>query len=228
MESVGGQTHENYIHIVVDDASTDGTHEEIVKYATDKTIIYRNEKNVTWVPNAVKYIDRHVEDEDVIVFLDLDDWFSESKALAITARNYRKRGLWACYSQHIRITSLADGARQKLWGKPYPQEVKQKRSYRHFKLLFMHMRSFKGFLWKAINKDDLKGPDGEYANVTYDYAVFFPALEMTPPEKVGFIKRPLVVYNLENPLNDRRIRKPAQKDMGEWFKQKDEYPLLKR
>jgi hypothetical protein len=90
------------------------------------------------------------------------------------------------------------------------------------------LRSFKAFLWDALGKYDLKGPDGEYTPYTYDQALLFPMLEMCPYGKIQFIDNVMYVYNNENPLQVEKFDKVKQQALGRWFRSKNRYPVLNR
>jgi GT2 family glycosyltransferase len=64
-----------------------------------------------------------------------------------------------------------------------------------------HLRSFKKFLFDAIDKREFKEEDGSYFKVTWDRAIMLPIAEMTPPEKRAFYPHQLYYYRL-HPGND--------------------------
>jgi glycosyltransferase involved in cell wall biosynthesis len=214
VKSVRNQTYKNYRHVVIDDASD-------VPIELDVPMI-RNEVNQKWCKNAIDNL--IVEDNDIIVLLDLDDWLVSDSVLEILNNVYNKTNAWVVYSDFVyypqNITSE--------WIPTYPKEVLKKRDFRRFTWSFTHLRTFKGFLWHNIKHDDLRGPDGEYTKYTYDQAIGFPILEMAGEKHIHHIRQPLMFYNTQNPLQVEKINKKEQQETGLWFRNKKKYPLLKR
>ena len=218
MESVNNQSYTNYTHMVVDDASTDNTWEEINKYKTAKHLLYRNKTHKTKAFNSENYLRPYVKETDVIINLDLDDWFAHNDVLARLNEIYSTEKCWATYGHYKHLKR-----QQPMVG--YPPEVLKDRSFREAHLYWHHLRTWKGFLFHRIDPEDFKGPNGNFIPHCWDLAVGFPVLEMTPPEKLRFIPEILMVYNALNPL---RISSKARTKTGlrEHFRNKPKYDRL--
>lgn len=68
-----------------------------------------------------------------------------------------------------------------------------------------HLRTWKSWLWKKIELEDLKDEKGNYWNVAGDLAFMFPMLEMSGEEHYRFLPDILYIYNESNPLNDHKV-----------------------
>jgi glycosyltransferase involved in cell wall biosynthesis len=223
MESVAEQSYPNLLHIVVDDASTDDSWEMIEKHKHDRCVVIRNKKNMGWIHNAVTYIPRYISNgEDVICGLDLDDWIAHDGVMSYIANVYRERDCWMTYGSLIRDSGEVREANCEGW----PKDVVQKCSYRaHHVWRFWAMRTFKAFMWLALDKRRLLDPSGrEYSKFTYDWAVGFPLLEMCPPKKLYHVKEFIYVYNVSNPLNDKKVNRARQYELGQHFKRQSPVP----
>ena len=216
MDSINNQTYKNYTVILVDDASTDNTYDEINKYKIDKYKIYRNKKNIKNAANIVQTLKPNTKVNDIVVILDLDDWFAHDGVLLRLNEIYTSENCWTTYGHYKHLRS-----QQEMIG--YSIKVIQERSFRENKLLWHHLRTFKGFLLHNINNNDLKGPDGNFIPNTWDLAVGFPILEMTPPEKLRYIPEILMVYNALNPL---RIKPKDRKNLRDYIRNKPKYKRL--
>lgn len=226
MNSVENQNYKNYVHIVVDDASTDRTWREmeIHEWTNPRSRIYRNDKNVKWIRNAIMYLEEHImSDEDVIVILDGDDWLAHNEVLARVAMVYQMADTWMTYS----LFEYPDGQTSE-WIPRYTTETLKNRDFRKVTWSFTHLRTFKAFLWNALDKNDLKGPDGNFTPYTYDQALLFPMLEMCPYGRVKFLNDVMYVYNTDNPLQVEKYDKVKQQALGRWFRSKPKYDILER
>lgn len=124
---------------------------------------------------------RSLPDDEVIVWLDGDDWLATDEALAIVAEEHRK-GALATYGSFM----LPDG-RPILCGPcgPNPRAEPWRAS---------HLKSFRAGLAKRIRDEDLRRPDGAYVDLAIDRAVMLPMVEMAA-ERAVYIPRILCVYN---------------------------------
>ena len=226
MESINNQNYTNYTAIIIDDASTDNTWTEINKYRTDRCQIYRNKKNIKWVANAIQYLIPNIKNNNVIITLDLDDWFIHDDVLSKLNKIYTKEKCWTTYGQYCRLKHFKK-KQFHLQAPPYPINIIEKRQFREYTWLWHHLKTFKGFLFNHIDINDLKGPDGNFCLTTWDFAIGFPILEMTPPEKLRYIPEPLIIYNDLNTLRVCNVYKPLVKMLAQYFRNKRKYSILK-
>jgi len=223
--SIKNQTYQNFIHIIVDDATTDKTNKIINENKHDKLVVYRNEDNKRWIYNAVTYLSSHIENyEDVIITVDLDDWLAHKNVLKKLNEIYIKEKVWMTYGSFSYMKNKIIPSNFK----GYNIEDIRKRNFRDIKWAFWHLRTFKAFLWNAINKEDLKGPDGNWAPYTYDKAMCFPMLEMCQPGKIRWIDDIMYIYNKNNPYSSKIHKSKKIGGIGGWFRSLQKYDRLER
>lgn len=235
IKSIETQNYSNYIHVVVDDGSDDGTYEKLVDYkkTTDRevqiikycdnfgSVAKSFYDNIHIVFNAFGIDGRYREDA-VVVVVDIDDYLVDPYVLDTINKVYNETDCWMTHGSFIR---KSNGTRQ---GEPYPEGIKENRDYRTYhRWLCQHLRTFKFKLFEGIREEDLKDETGKWAKGACDMAITYPILEMCPPEKVVFIPDILYVYNDENPLNEFRDRKDIEQRNMKYFKSKPKYDVLR-
>ncbi len=227
VNSIKKQDYDNYIHVVVDDATTDQTKDILEKHKHDKLYVHRNKKNQKWIYNSITHLPQHIKsEEDIIVVVDLDDWLSGPDTLKTINRVYNERSVWMTYGSFV--SASRKGTRtSKPRLKHYTQHTMETKEYRQIPWKWWHPRTFKAFLWMNIRRDDMKGPNGQWAPYTYDTAIGFPMLEMCPPNKIGWIKDVLYIYNRANPLASSKHKKRGG-GYGGHFRQIAPYKTLER
>jgi len=217
MDSVKNQTYVDWEHVIIDDNSTDKTYSIISNELTDSRChVIRNKANLKWVANAMAFLPHYARPDDVIVCLDGDDWFSDWHVLEYLSKIYNE-GIWLTYGQF--------GATNPHWH-GHRAEPFRNRCFRSHKWVFSHLKTFKYFLFMAIKNDDLKGPNGKYTPMTYDMAIMFPMLEMTPSDKIMFVNKILCIYNIDNPICVEKQDKSLQISLDHWFRSKTPYSIL--
>lgn len=219
MESINNQTFSNYVHMVCDDGSNDGTWQEINKYKNNKTLVYRNKKNMRKSYNSEKYLRLFIQPDDIIINIDLDDWLYHERVLERINEIYTREEVWTTYGFYEHLET------DKILCKGYPQDVVENMTYRQSYLYWHHPRTWKGFLFQKIKSSDFI-VNNEYIPHCWDLAVGFPVLEMSPPNKQRFIPEKLMVYNANNPL---RIPASARNKSGlrDHFKNAPRYKRLR-
>ena len=221
IESVQGQTYKNYTHILIDDASTDHTHRNILKYAKGTRVkIHRNKENIKWIRNALSYLSG--KDDDIVVLLDLDDFLLNKNALSIVNKAYNDTNCWITSSQFIYQSNKVSSS----WIPEYSKKVIENKLFREHAWSFTHLRTFKYFLWNRLDKNDLKGKDGKYARCTYDQFLCLPMLEMATPDHYFHIRQPLYAYNDRNPMNVHRTNHNEQLENERFVRSKKKYDTL--
>lgn len=221
--SVASQTYKNFTHIVVDDATTDNTSQIINNLKYDNLLVYRNKNNLGWLANAVKYLDEHVTDDCIVLSLDLDDWLAHNRVLEYIKNIYEETQAWITYGSLI----TCHGNCKYEWepNHKYDDNAWKDRHFRGRLNYFSHLRTFRGFLWNKINKNDLKF-HGQFGKFSSDVAYSLPILDMTPSHRVVHLNDPLYFYNFINPRNDSKINAMEQRRQGDYFRGLPAYQQL--
>jgi hypothetical protein len=68
-----------------------------------------------------------------------------------------------------------------------------------------HLRTWRAFLYRAINPADLRDHDGNYWRMSGDQAFMLPMIEMAGPTPAKFLTDSNYVYNMTNSLIERSI-----------------------
>lgn len=124
---------------------------------------------------------RSLPDDEVIVWLDGDDWLATDHALATVAEMHAT-GAWATYGSFI-FADGCPGFAAPVAGAP-----------RSAPWTASHLKTFRAGLVKRILDEHLRRADGEYLDLAIDQAVMLPILEMAA-ERAAFCPRVLAVYN---------------------------------
>ena len=223
IESIQKQTYQNYTHIIVDDASTDDTYKNILKYSKgSKTKIYRNDNNIKWIESVIKYLPENISNNDIIVTVDLDDWLSKPNVLEILNNKYNVGNYWMVYSRMYYTKSKTTSH----WIPIYTENDIKKKLFRNMTWCFTHLRSFRFFLWEQLNKDDLKDSNGQYFKYCYDQVIFCPMLEMSSNGHIGFINDTLYVYNDDNINQVEKIHRKEQEKVRDIIRHKEKYETI--
>lgn len=210
LASVANQSLDNWDMAVIYDKSDDNG-AEIIRYWCSQDSERRryriNDEHLYAVRNQNEAIYELLqpEDDDVIVFLDLDgDQLANTKVLERLAYYYSNPEVLLTYGQYRPVPDIGDyvGAR------PWPAEVVRNRSYRDYILrqgpCFNHLRTVKAEIFKAIPEDQFKWANGNWYKGATDYVTMIPALELADG-RYKFIEEILVDYNHANPFADNKV-----------------------
>lgn len=228
LASIESQTYKNYQVCVIDDGSTIPQQKEIISAFCQKNgwISRFHDKNygaLYGLIHALKSL--NCEDEDVIVVLDGDDWLAHENALSRLHEEYVNHDIDMTWGQCERFPA---GKPPMKYAQPIPDMVIEQKLFRDIPFVFWHPCTFKYFLWKHIKDEDLRDIDGDYFRYYKDKATIYPMLEMAG-RKISFIPETLVIYNLENPLNDYRTAQPEEFErVNQLILKKKRYATLNR
>ncbi len=200
VQSVTSQTYPHWTATIIDDVSDDGTYERLCELAADdrRITVIRNRERRQALANVVHTIrDLRCDDEDVIVFLDGDDWLSGPDVLDYLNQAYARKDVWITWGSYVFHPS-GRRCRNAKWLRPFYDVRKD-----HF--IFSHLKTAKHFLWKNIADADLRDTrTGDYYRASWDNAIMRPMVEMAGRKHSRFIRKVLYIYNYENPLNDQK------------------------
>jgi len=220
LDSVKNQTFKDYVHILVDDCSVDGTLDIICQNRDNNMFIHRTGKNQKWIQNAINFLS--VSDDDIVIILDMDDWLADIHVFEDIIKAYEETNCWMTYSKFYYTSKKSTSD----WIPPYSEQTLKDSSFRKSIWSFTHLRTFKGFLWNKLNKEDLKDKNGKYFKYAYDQAIFFPMLEMSSPDKIQRIDKVQYIYNDNNPLQVEKLNRKEQEEIAKCVRSKKPYQRL--
>jgi glycosyltransferase involved in cell wall biosynthesis len=196
IESVRRQTFRNYHHIVIDARSDDRTGEIARNYTLieEQLTVVSNSERKEALENAWP-IWSMLPDDEVIIWLDGDDWLAHDEALQVIANAYQDPDVWLTYGQFM----FADG--EVGFAAPYPAGA----NVRFMDWRATHLKTFRAGLVKKLLRDPtfpganpncLLRPNGAWVYLAIDKAVMWPLLEMAG-EHYKCIHQVVSVYNYQ-------------------------------
>lgn len=224
LDSVFSQNFDKYRVIYIDDCSPDGTGNLVQQYIQknkleSRVTLIQNTTRVGALANLYKAIWMCAQDE-VVVNLDGDDWFPHRDVLSHLARVYEDKNVWLTYGQYIYYPKYEPGL-----GEEIKDHVIQENSFRTCHQGTTALRTFYAGLFHQIKKEDLLY-EGEFFTAGYDLAIMLPMLEMAGRHS-RFIPEINYVYNIQNQINDHKVRFDEQADADRYIRKKEKYqPLL--
>lgn len=221
LESLQAQQRKDWVCYVVDDVSTDDSRAVVAKMSwTDpRIILITNEKKTYQVGNYHKIMCRSdIEDEDICLTLDGDDWLPDDMVLNRVEEAY-DNGAWITYGQFLQW----DGNEYQSGFAQTPPVWDQLRQLRY---TTSHLRTWKAFLWRNIKEIDLKKSDGSVIKAGGDTAFMYPMLEMAGPYRSVYIPYFMYVYNVETPDNVHKHSLQDQHDTANEIRKRPPYGRL--
>lgn len=226
LKTLLGQHYKDWTGIIIDDCSTDKTCSiinELIK-GPDKIILSQNKQRLPKIWNYINAINMsHPSDEDILVFLDGDDWFPDADTLGYLSSIYKESQAWITWGSFIEVDGKSpivfDDYTKSVRAKgtrPAPSNWKLRRDWR-----FSHLKSAKYFLWKNIRDESFREEkSGAYFPAAIDLAFMIPMVEMAGPKHSKHITRIMYVYNNGNPQSYMYTMPKKQKE--------DYHEILKR
>ncbi len=143
-----GQTHCDFTCLLVDDGSSDGT-VETARAAVDGDprfdIVVNTDRRYALRNTADGIARLAPADDDVIVPIDADDCLAGPGVLARVADAYAESACWLTYGSYRK-----EGGGPGRECRPYAARVIRDGSYRTSPWHATHLKTFKGWLWRAI------------------------------------------------------------------------------
>lgn len=197
--SIMGQSLKHFKCYITDDISTDKSVskvENMIK-GDDRFILIKNEKKMYQPGNYDQVIrnNHNIQDNEIIVEVDGDDWLPDSKTLERINSIYSDPNVW-----------IANGSFKYSTGQPgFSSKQTNFDNLRNVRFTASHIRTWRAFLWRKINQSDLKDENDEFWKVTGDLSFMYPMLEMAGEERYRFMTDVNYVYNEQNPINDHKV-----------------------
>lgn len=216
------QKYNNFEVIVVDALSDDKTWEICQHYTKDfsNIRIYQNKIRQPQVANFL-WLTQLAKPGSIIVSIDGDDWLKNSKVLQKLNEVYNSGDVWMTYGSYeeypYRDVSFAYHA--------YPEEVIKNNTFREYKWVASHLRTFKRELLLKIDESAFKRADGQWLDTAGDQAIMLPMLELSG-HRSRHISEPLYVYNVANMSRDGAINESRQVELANYVRAKQKYTPL--
>ena len=209
IESVITQDYDNYLMVVIDDCSTDNTYELAKKYESDKVKVIRNAENKGAVRNQIESINNFCERDDIVMFLDGDDFLVNDNQIFHFYNNLYDGTTEFSYGS---CWSMVDNI--PLVSQPYPEQIKKEKKYRQYKfnwnMPYTHLRTFKAYLLENVDENMFKDEKGKWYKAGGDGSIFYSLIEKCEPEKIKVVQDIVYNYNDTHPLNDYKINAKEQ------------------
>jgi len=179
--------------------------EQLPQHLQNKFTLIVNDQNQGAVRNQVDLF-RTLETDSIIMILDGDDSLVNDNTVLSYYNTLYQDDLEFTYGSSW---SMVDNI--PLISQPYPEQVKQNKSYRqhHFNwiLPYTHLRTFKKYLIDACTDDQFQDSQGKWYRAGGDGSVFYALIEQAEPNKILCIQDIVYNYNDTNPLNDYKVKR---------------------
>lgn len=237
LNSVFTQEYSNFRVIIVDDCSTDKNAEIIQKYIDDHNLaarvtFTRNEKRHRKLFNIYRAL-YECDDNAIVVMLDGDDYFAHNQVLSYINTIYEDENIWFTYGQYRNVPAsqaIAWGHKEMGYCRPVPKHIQRKQAYRYYSFIYMHPRSFRGWLFKLVKLEDLiadkiEGFEGDFYPASNDVAMYFPMVEMAHTH-IKFIPDVLYIRNLYSEIVGFKVDRRIQTASAREIRKKHCYPVI--
>jgi glycosyltransferase involved in cell wall biosynthesis len=199
INSILNQSYKDFKCYITDDMSTDNSVllvKEIIKN-DDRFILIENKIKLYQSGNYDQVIRNNstIDDMDIIIEVDGDDWLPDNDTLNRINQVYLDENVWIANGRFKYSTGNI--------GFSSKQRIDENLRYSDFTA--SHIRTWRAFLWRKINVDDLKDENGHYWSIANDLAFMFPMLEMSGEEHYRFMSDINYIYNEENPINEHKV-----------------------
>jgi len=196
--SIMSQSYKDFKCYITDDLSTDTTVDIIKKTISDDPRFILIENKTKWFQpgnydQVIRW--RNIDGDEICVEVDGDDWLPNSNVLSNVNKIYEDQNVWMT-SGSFRYHDGRSG-----FANPPKTDV----NVRNQTFTLSHLRTWKSWLWKKINVEDLKDDKGNYWDVAGDLSFMFPMFEMSGLEHFKFIDEINYIYNESNPINDHKV-----------------------
>lgn len=224
LKTILDQNYNNYELVYIDDCSNDGTFEVVSNFVrnsgkSDKVKLIRNNQRKLALANLYDAFHK-CNDRDIIVILDGDDGFAHNEVLNYLNNVYKDKKIWLTYGQYVEKNSGKIG-----FNRAMPSCTVKNNAFRRLSATPSHLRTFKAWLAKKIQKKDLM-MNGQFYPMTYDLAIMFPMIEMASKRHFKFISDVLYIYNDNNPISDHNKNKQLQRDIDLYIRNLPSYKPL--
>ncbi len=208
-QSIDQQDYDNYLHILINDASEDGSSDIISGSESPKRMIIDNVVRKGCIANQLHAITTYCNPDDIVMLLDGDDFLVSNNTIFNYYNELYDQGYCFTYGS---CWSLADGI--PLIAQDYPERIKKNKDYRNhlfnWKIPYTHLRTCEAKYFGNIPTSRFKDDDGNYIMSGADNPLFYELIEKVDWRQVKAVQEIFCYYNDLNPLNDYKINAEEQ------------------
>ncbi len=204
--SVLTQDYANYRVIYFNDASEDDTYSKAIQIAgNDSRFIFITQPERVFKASFFANFTNHfqLESNDILVFLDGDDVFYCENVLSYINEIYKQTNCWMTYGGMVVWKSGQEVVEPFPQNSEIPHQIVSQKAYRKDTWRTSHLKTMRGFIWKAFDKQDLMLGEKPMV-IPDDLAIMFAALELCPPQKVRRVTEPIYLYNNSHEIQQGR------------------------
>lgn len=200
LDSVLFQEQRDWRCYVTDDLSTDNSVEIIEKMTKndDRFTLVKNVDKMYQLGNYHNIITNFgIEDGDVCVSIDGDDWLPDRNVFDRVLAAYEDGATWITFGSMLSVSghrTYNPTLEQVFWSNDVP----------------FHLRTWKVFLWKQLCVNDLLDKNGRFFQTGGDLAFMFLMLKIAGKKHSKFLESLNYCYNDINPLCNHFLRKDEQ------------------
>ena len=195
INSIKQQSYKNFTAIYAYDNSSDNSLQELDKHIAkdDRFHIVLNRNQDSQISNFLYAYDymkslNQIEPEDIIVEVDADDWLLHPFVLDYLNQAYQDPNIWMSYGHYIEYPSGKVGGHFNMY---LPDN-----NIRQNPFAYSHLKTYKAWLFDKVPREYLINPEtGKYWNITADFAMCMPMVEMAGKDRIVRFDQPIYVYN---------------------------------
>jgi glycosyltransferase involved in cell wall biosynthesis len=194
------QDFEDYTCYITHDLSTDNSVnlvKELIKDDDRFILMPDADKKLYQTGNFDRTIrfNKDIDDNDICVEVDGDDWLPDPGVFSRINKVYEDENVW-----------IANGSFKYSSGQPgFAMRQQNFTNLRTGRFTASHIRTWRAFLWRAIDEKDLRDENGDYWQWSGDVCFMFPMLEMAGEEHYEFMNHINYTYNGFNPINEHKV-----------------------
>ena len=222
--SIIAQTTTEWRCHLLDDASTDDSYELACRLTAGDSrfeVVRHHTRRYSLGNMHARLMRPDVDDDDIAVALDGDDWFADPDVLARVAAAYADPTTWITYGQ-FRFWDGENAPTRPGFAAPIADPAR----VRELPWTATHLKTWKTFLWRAIRRGDLLAPSGNFWEASCDQAFMFPMIEMAGRARARFLAEVSYVYNQETPANEYKVVGAVQRKYMDVIRRQPPYAAL--
>lgn len=220
INSIKQQSYDNFLAIYGYDLSNDNTRNEILKNieGDSRFILHDVPKQESQINNfysSLNYLKQNnlISDTDIIIDLDGDDWLLHPFVFQYLNQVYQNNDIWMTYGQYIEYPSGQLGGHYYM---SLDDMIDKSNSYRSAPFPYSHLKTYKLWLLDKVPHEYLIDPrTNKYWNITADFAMCMPMVEMAGKSRIYRIEEPIYVYNSSNDADNESVRRLTEQKTTE-------------